>query len=86
MYSDLTLYLQYIQEKTEMNHSQYMHYLKEVLKILKKMKKNNTLPTKETIRDKYIEILVKDESIQRLNNMIEQNKFSSFVKEVFLFT
>jgi hypothetical protein len=86
MYSELTLYLQYIQEKIKMNHTQYMHYLKEVLKTLKKMKKNNTLPSKETIQDKYLEIFVKDESIQRLNTMIEQNKYGSFVKEVFLFT
>lgn len=86
MFSDLTLYMQYVQEKTKMNHTQYMHYLKELLKTLKKMKKNNALPTEETIRNKYIDIFIKEETITRLNTMIEQNKYSSFVKEVFLFT
>jgi hypothetical protein len=84
-FGEITIYMQNIQDKIQMNHIQYMNYLKEGLKVLKKMKKDKTFPTESSIRNKYLSICSQEDTVIKLQNLIEHEKYGLFVKEVYGF-
>lgn len=81
-------YIQFIQEKIQMNFEEYDAFLLEVFKKIKTMKKNGKIISKSDISNKQLQIFYTNnphqESIQhKLNALLETKKYSVFVKILF---
>lgn len=76
-------YMQYIQEKTNMNYSDYISYLNELYKILKKNKKYSIEITSVQTNEKIIDQFLNKENCQFIMDTIVKKDYKLLTKKLF---